>query len=129
MSHFARIDENNVVQEVLVVEQDFINTGQLGDPGRWIQTSYNTRGGRHLNGGTPLRKNYAGKGMIYDPVRDAFYAPKPTDSGTWILDEFSCEWVRPVPVPEEPAPWCWNEARQEWFITDDPLKVGGWVAE
>jgi hypothetical protein len=129
MSHFARIDENNIVQEVLVVEQEFINTGQLGDPSRWIQTSYNTRGGVHVNGGTPLRKNYAGRGMIYDPHRDAFYTPKPMASGTWILDENSCEWIRPVPKPTELAAWCWNESTQSWFITDDPLKMGGWIAE
>lgn len=99
MSHFARIDENNIVQEVLVIEQAIIDTGLFGDPSRWIQTSYNTRGGQHLLGGTPLRKNYAGIGFLYDPERDAFIEPKPFDE--WVLDEETCSWVAPVPMPDE----------------------------
>ncbi len=59
MSHFAHVDENNIVTQVIVAEQDFINSGAVGDPSSWIQTSYNTYAGQHKNGGTPLRKNYA----------------------------------------------------------------------
>jgi hypothetical protein len=74
MSHFAKI-ENNIVTQVIVVEQDVINTGLFGDPTSWVQTSYNTRDGVHLLGGTPLRKNFAGVGYTYDPVKDEFNPP------------------------------------------------------
>ena len=76
MSHFAKV-ENGIVTQVLVVEQDFIDTGALGDPSLWIQTSYNTIMGEHLLDGTPLRKNFAGIGYTYDPIDDAFIAPMP----------------------------------------------------
>ena len=127
MAHFAEINENNIVLRVIVAEQDFINTGALGDPSRWIQTSYNTYGGVHAMGGTPLRKNYAGADMIYDLQRDAFYWPKPENSGSWVFDEQTCQWQRPVPMPSTPEPWCWNETQQAWFKTDDPTLVGKWV--
>jgi len=127
MSHYAKI-ENGIVAQVIVAEADFINSGAVGDPAAWVQTSYNTYGGVHMNGGTPLRKNYAGVGMIYDRDRDAFYLPQPQNSGTWVLDEASCTWVRPKPRPATPDAWCWNETTQEWFITDDPLLVGSWIA-
>lgn len=127
MSHFAKIDENNIVTQVIVAEQDIIDSGALGDPTKWIQTSYNTYGGQHLNGGTPLRKNYAGVGMIYDAARDAFYSLAPQNSGTWILNENSCLWERPKPLPNVADAWCWNETTQEWFITDDPLLVGKFI--
>jgi len=100
MAHFAKINKENIVLQVIVAEQDIINTGLLGDPATWIQTSYNTRGGIHYdpNTGEPsenqskaLRKNYAGIGYIYDPVRDAFISPKPDDN--FVLDEFSCCWI------------------------------------
>lgn len=90
MSHFAQVI-NGIVEQVIVAEQDFIDSGAVGDPSQWIQTSYNTIGGVHILGGTPMRKNYAGIGMIYDSVRDAFYAPKP--EGEYTLDENSCVWV------------------------------------
>ena len=106
MSHYAKI-ENGVVTQVIVAEADFIESGVLGDSAEWVQTSYNTYAGVHVNGGAPLRRNYAGVGMIYDSVRDAFYWPQPTDSGTWVLDEFSCTWRRPVPLPETAGAWCW----------------------
>lgn len=82
MAHFAQIDDNNVVVQVIVVEQDVINTGLFGDPAKWIQTSYNTRGGIHYgqdgnpDGGVALRKNYAGIGYTYDAGRDAFHSTK-----------------------------------------------------
>ena len=81
MSHFARINENNVVVEVIVAEQDFINSGAVGDPTKWIQTSYNARDGVHYgpdgepDGGVALRYTYAGIGYTYDPVNDVFAAP------------------------------------------------------
>jgi len=130
MSHFAKIDQNNCVQQVIVAEQDFINSGAVGDPNSWIQTSYNTYGGRHLEGRTPLRKNYAGIGMIYDPSRDAFYWPMPENSGTWILNEQTCLWERPIPMPDDAGPdrwYVWNESLQQWQITTDPLLMGQWI--
>lgn len=116
MSHYARINENNQVDWVIVAEQDFINSGAVGDPTKWIQTSYNTRQGQHLLGGTPLRKNYAGIGFIYDSQRDAFYAPQPYPS--WVLDEDTCEWQAPVP---RPGPWdTWDEETLSWIPGVDP---------
>ena len=101
MAHYARIGENNIVVRVLVITQDTLNTGLFGDPAEWVQTSYNTVYGEHRLGGTPLRKNYAGVGMIYDKDRDAFYSPQPYPS--WTLDEDTCRWHPPVayPKPEE----------------------------
>lgn len=75
------------------------------------RTSYNTSGGVHLNGGTPFRKNYAGKGYLYDPVRDAFYTPQPYPS--WTLNETSCVWEPPTPAPEGEG-WIWDEETQTW---------------
>ena len=81
MSHFAKI-ENNIVTQVIVVEQDVIDSGLFGDPKSFIQTSYNTHNGVHLLGGTPLRKNFAGIGYTYDPVADEFNPPEVTTSET-----------------------------------------------
>ena len=118
MAHFAQVDENNVVLRVLVIEQDVIDTGHFGDPASWIQTSYNTRGGVHYgpdnqpDGGVALRKNYAGIGHIYDPVRDAFYAPQPYPS--WMLDEDTCWWQPPVPYPTDGKIYVWDENVLNW---------------
>jgi hypothetical protein len=114
MAHFAQIDSNNTVIQVIVVEQDVIDTGLFGDPATWIQTSYNTQGGQHVLGGTPLRKNYAGIGYTYDASRDAFISPKPYPS--WLLDEVTCWWTAPVaqPEPEEGVMHIWNEDTQSW---------------
>lgn len=105
MSHFAKV-ENGIVTQVIVAEQDFIDTGAVGDPATWVQTSYNTRGGVHYDpntgepdGGVALRKNYAGIGYVYDSTRDAFYSPSPFPS--WVLDEATCYWSAPVAMPED----------------------------
>jgi hypothetical protein len=79
MSHFAKI-QNNIVTQVIVAEQDVIDSGLFGDPASWIQTSYNTHNGVHILGGTPLRKNFAGVGYTYDPVADEFNPPFETAS-------------------------------------------------
>ena len=92
MSHFAKV-ENGVVTQVIVAEQDFIDTGTLGDPATWIQTSYNTQGNKHTQGGTPLRGNYAGIGYTYDQTNDVFIAPKPADNAT--LNETTWTWEVP----------------------------------
>ncbi len=113
MSHFAKIDENNIVTQVLVIDQETINTGHFGDPSSFIQTSYNTIAGVHQLGGTPLRKNFAGIGYIYDSVRDAFYAPQPFPS--WILNEDTCCWEPPVAQPTDGKLYVWNEDTLNWI--------------
>ena len=102
MSHFAKIDSNNIVQEVIVAEQDFINSGVVGDSFLWIQTSYNKN----------FRKNFAGKGFTYDKTRDAFIPPQPYPS--WTLNEDSCLWECPVTYPDDGSEYTWNETDQTW---------------
>ena len=112
MAHYAHV-ENGIVTQVIVADQDFINSGAVGDPSTWVQTSYNTYGGQHRTGGTPLRKNYAGIGMVYDSGRDAFYAPQPFPS--WTLNESSCLWEPPTPAPTtEGKYYTWNESTTSW---------------
>jgi hypothetical protein len=106
MSHFAKV-VNGIVTSVIVAEQDFVDTQE----GTWVQTSYNTLGNVHLLDNTPLRKNYAGIGYVYDEGRDAFYSPQPFAS--WTLNEDTCLWDSPVPYPEEGVHE-WNEDNQEW---------------
>ena len=113
MSHFAQIDENNIVTQVIVIEQDVVDTGLFGDPTSWIQTSYNTSGGVHLLGGTPLRKNYAGIGYTYDSTRDAFIPPKPFNS--WTLNETSCLWEAPIAMPDDGKIYSWDEDTTAWI--------------
>lgn len=118
MSHFAQIDDNNIVTQVIVVEQDVIDTGLFGDPARWIQTSYNTHGGVHSQGGQPLRKNYAGIGYTYDWNRNAFIPPKPYAS--WVLNESSCLWQAPIPMPiAEGKIYAWDETITNWTEVSD----------
>ena len=116
MSHFAEIGDGGVVLRVIVAEQDFINSGAVGDPSRWIQTSYNTSGGVHRFGGTPLRMNYAGVGYTYDKDRDAFIPPRPFAS--WTLDEASCLWQAPSPRPEDDKLYYWDEASLSWQLSE-----------
>ena len=107
--HFAKV-ENGLVTQVIVAEQDFIDTGALGSG--WVQTSYNTHAGVHANGGTPLRKNYAGIGFTYDSQRDAFICPKPFPS--WVLVEDTCQWTAPVAYPTDGKIYTWDEATASW---------------
>jgi hypothetical protein len=112
MSHFAKV-ENGVVTSVIVIEQDVLNLGHWGDPALWVQTSYNTSGGVHSQGGTPLRKNYAGIGYTYDSGRDAFIPPKPYAS--WLLNEDTCLWGAPTPMPVvEGKMFTWDEPTLAW---------------
>jgi len=114
MSHFAKINSDNIVEQVIVIEQEVLNTGYWGNPASWIQTSYNTHGGVHSLGGTPLRKNFAGIGYTYDTVRDAFIPPKPFAS--WVLNEDTCLWEAPTPMPvEEGKIFVWNEDTTSWI--------------
>jgi hypothetical protein len=110
VSHFAKVI-NGIVTEVLVIEQDVIDTGLFGDPSPFVQTSYNTHGGQHPEG-RPLRKNYAGIGYTYDVDRDAFYAPQPYPS--WVLDEETCLWDAPVAYPTGDKPYIWDETALSW---------------
>ena len=112
MSHFAQIDSNNIVTQVLVIEQDVIDTGLFGEPSSFVQTSYNTQGGVHKLGGTPLRKNYAGIGYTYDVSRDAFIPPKPFNS--WVLNESTCLYDAPTPMPTDDKRYSWNEETTSW---------------
>lgn len=112
MSHFAQIDQNDIVIQVIVIEQDVVNTGLFGDPSSFIQTSYNTFGGKHLSGGTPLRKNFAGIGYKYDRVRDAFIPPQQFQS--WSLDEETCLWYAPMPMPNNGKAYQWDELILNW---------------
>ena len=124
MSHFAEINNDNIVQRVIVVEQDFIDSGKLGDPDNWVQTSYNTRGGVHYapnsnepDGGIALRKNYAGVGSTYDKTRDAFILLQPYPS--WVLNDDTCLWNPPIPYPEDGKLYIWNEENQAWDLVEE----------
>jgi hypothetical protein len=111
MSHFAQIDENNIVTQVIVADQDFIDSGAVGDPTKWIQTSYNTHAGQHPEG-RPLRKNFAGIGYTYDAIRDAFIPPEIYPS--WVLNEDTCLWESPVPYPDDGKRYTWDEEQTNW---------------
>lgn len=111
MAHFAKVI-NGIVTEVLVIEQDVIDTGLFGDPALWVQTSYNTYGGQHPEG-RPLRKNYAGIGYTYDAERDAFIAPSPFPS--WLLNDDTCLWDAPVPRPDDGKSYAWDEDTLSWI--------------
>ena len=117
MAHWAEVDGDSVVVRVLVGNNADPDEGHqwllnnLG--GTWVKTSYNTSGGVHSEGGTPLRKNYAGIGYTYDSARDAFIPPKPFAS--WALDEETCFWNAPIPMPvEEGKMFTWNEETTSW---------------
>ena len=111
MAHYAKVS-NNLVTQVIVAEPEFFETFVDSSPGEWIQTSYNTYGGVHSDGGTPLRKNYAGVGFTYDSVRDAFIAPQPYPS--WVLDEDTYQWDAPVPYPTDDLMYSWDEDTTSW---------------
>ena len=135
MAHYAKIDKNNIVTRVLVMDKRVVNSGMFGNPADWIQTSYNTHEGQHKLGGTSLRKNYAGIGYIYDKDKDAFIPPQPYPS--WILNEDICQWSAPLPYPEKvgESPWNtyedqndptyrWDEATTSWKESGDiPAKL------
>ena len=102
MSHFAEINTDNIVQRVIVAEQNFINSGAVGDSFNWVQTSYNGN----------FRKNYAGSGYTYDKTRDAFIAPQPYPS--WTLVEATCQWESPTPYPTDGEMYTWDEDTTAW---------------
>ena len=122
MAHYAFLDENNIVTEVITGKEEgnFNWEQQYGSFRGQLckRTSYNTIGGVHKLGETPFRKNYAGIGYSYDQTRDAFIAPKPFNS--WILNEQTCQWESPVAMPttelEENQYYSWNESIINWEI-------------
>jgi hypothetical protein len=142
MAHFAELDKNNIVKQVIVVHNNELldeNGNELEQKGidfctnlfggNWLQTSVNTWGNTHFHGGTPFRKNYAGVGYKYDTDRDAFIQPQPYPS--WILDEETCQWKCPIPYPASNNPYTpdqeefwlfledvyvWNETNQSWDV-------------
>jgi hypothetical protein len=122
MAHYAQLDKNNVVVQVISGPDEDnrdcelvyrMETGKI-----WKRTSYNTRGGTHLEGKTPFRKNFAGIGFTYDEQRDAFIPPKPYPS--WVLIEETCTWKAPVDAPEDfevgTREYRWNEETQNWVL-------------
>jgi hypothetical protein len=116
MAHYAFIDENYIVTEVIVGkdESNFDWERHYGDIRGQLckRTSYNTIGGVHTTGGTPYRKNYAGIGFTYDATRDAFIAPKPYNS--WTLNETTCLWEAPVAYPNDGNMYAWDEETTSW---------------
>ena len=118
MAHYAFLDENNIVTEVIVGKNESeestdweVHYGNFRGQ-TCKRTSYNTQGGVHSGGGTPFRKNYAGIGYTYDLGRDAFIAPQPYPS--WLLDEATCLWGAPVPMPGDGAFYKWDEDSLQW---------------
>jgi hypothetical protein len=119
MAHYAFLDKNNIVTEVIVGKEE--NEDGI-DWEQWYgnfrgqtckRTSYNTQGGKHIAGGTPYRANYAGIGYTYDEQRDVFIPPKPFPS--WVLDDDTCLWCAPLPYPEGDKMYTWSEDDQVWL--------------
>ena len=111
MAHYAKVS-NTLVTKVIVAEPEFFDTFVDSSPGEWIQTSYNTFGGVHSDGGTPLRKNYAGIGYTYDLTKDAFIAPQPHAS--WTLNDTTCLWTAPTAYPDDGKVYEWDEDTTAW---------------
>jgi len=124
MAHYAFLDENNVVTEVIVgkdegglIDWESHYSAFRGQPCK--RTSYNTHGGVHALSGTPFRKNYAGVGFTYDRERDAFIPPKPYDS--WVLNETTCLWDAPVAYPNDGNNYEWDEETTSWVLVEEPM--------
>ena len=115
MAHYAKV-ENGIVTKVIVAEADYFDTFVDDSPGKWIQTSYNTYGGVHSDGGTPLRKNFAGVGYTYDSTRDAFIPHQPYAS--WTLNDTTCLWEPPVAHPDDGKVYTWDEENKQWVESD-----------
>ncbi len=132
MAHYAKVLDNKVVN-VIVAEAEFFDTFVDDSPGEWIQTSYNTRGGKHYDpnsgaedSGTPVRKNFAAVGYVYDRTADAFYEPRPLDKDgelceSWTLNNTTYQWVCPINYPGDDKKYDWDES----LYKSDNTK--GWV--
>ena len=122
MAHFAKLDaKNEVVFVTFGRDQDTEGELTMRTGAVYKQTSYNTRGGVHLLGGTPLRKNYAGIGYTYDATRDAFIPPQPFPS--WVLNEDTCLWDPPVPFPTDNQMYNWDEETTSWVEFVAPVET------
>ena len=122
MAHYAFLDENNIVTEVIVGKDEGDGTDWEVEYGNFRgqtckRTSYNTSGNAHSDSGTPFRGNYAGIGYTYDETNDVFYAPKPYDS--WVLDETKWQWKAPVDYPSDGKDYTWNEETTNWDLIDE----------
>ena len=126
MAHYAFIDENNIVVDVITGRDEDDLAEGISDwevyygnfEGKVCKrTSYNTVGGQHKFGGEPYRKNYAGTGFTYDAIRDAFIPPKPYDS--WVLNEDTCLWDAPVLYPQDGNDYLWDEETINWKQVDE----------
>jgi len=126
MAHFAHIT-NGIVDNVIVIDAETLALGHWGNPSEWVQTSYNTHGGVHALGGTPLRANYAGIGYVYDAQNDVFHAPRPKDSkgvecASFTIGAPTWQWVNPVAMPSDagtgtpPKLYDWDEATKTWEV-------------
>ena len=117
MSHFAHVT-NGIVDNVIVIEAETLALGHWGNPSEWIQTSYNTRGGVHANGGTPLHKNYAGLGYTWDGT--GFAPPQPYPS--WTKNAETYLWEAPTPMPTDGKLYNWHEDTKTWveFVAPTP---------
>lgn len=135
MAHFALVNDRNTVEQVIVAEQRYVDILPIPEGYKWVQTSYNTRYGIHYgndgkpDGKEPLRKNFAGVGMIYDEELDAFHAPKPYKN--WIFDPVSATWNPPIPMPEDAftghAMYEWDEDNCTWIELE--RKSTDWYSE
>lgn len=120
MAHWAQLDDNNVILQITVGDNNDPDEGyqwlvnNIG--GRWLKTSFNTFQGQHLNGGTPLRGNYASVGGKYYPEIDAFMPPSPYPS--WVIDTNDYTWTAPVPLPDS-GMWKWDETTVSWIENED----------
>jgi hypothetical protein len=126
MAHYAFINDQNIVTEVIVGrDEDEVVDGITDWEAYYAEfrgqtckrTSYNTQGGVHTGDGTPYRKNYAGIGYTWDEARDAFIPPKPYDS--WVLNEDSCLWEAPVAMPDDGQMYVWNEETTSWDVVTE----------
>ena len=113
MAHFAKIGSNNIVEQVIIAEQEYIDTLE----GTWVQTSYNTVRGVHTGGGTALRWNYAGVGDYYNADMDEFHDPKPFPS--WTIDASTRDWKPPIEKPD--GDYYWDE---QTYLDDN---TQGWI--
>ena len=126
MAHFVKLGKGNIVIQGIVVHNDVATSEQAGidfinnlygTNDIWKQTSYNTIAGKHLLGGTPFRKNFAGIGYSYDQTRDAFIPSRPKYN-SWTLNEDTCRWEAPVAYPDDEQNYNWNEETQQWDLNE-----------
>ena len=125
MAHYALLDENNIVTQVITgLDETELIEGLEAET--WYgnfhnqtckRTSYNTKNGVHSTGGTPFRKNFAGIGYTYDLERDAFIPSRPY--GSWVLNEQTCNWEAPVPYPQDEFSYVWDEASIAWVLREE----------